>query len=448
MKNKIVQKLLVSKRMSSDFLAHRIEDYLADVVGSLHALLDKRLCGTFVTLFTIILQFRNSKMGLLLSELGGYVCGFDHAPAGTKRISNLLRSKNWSAAVLDGFLFEKAKARIHTLSAAGIRPLLLWDESVVEKAESWFLEGLCSVVSSKGKRLCKIKRGFYKPPLSRICVPGFRWTAVLLSALGQVPSVCQMSYWTTRGKYKEEGSNIVFRLLRACAEQIGSGALHVLDRGYASSWTLEWMSYFKQDFLVRWKKNHRLVHAQKGEKQTHLLARSFKAISRKIVSDKERKVSKHISVAYCGVTHPEFSDLPLWLVIVRDRKGHQPPMYLLTSIEVDSKQRAWEMVHSYMHRWGIEQAFRVGKCELGLESPRLWLWENRLKLLAMVSLVYDFLLSLLREWPDWVRLFLEKWCHRTGNRYKKALLPIYRLRLAIANCLLAAFAFQLIQNSG
>ena len=30
-----------------------------------------------------------------------------------------------------------------------------------------------------------------------------------------------------------------------------------------------------------------------------------------------------------------------------------------------------------------------------MESPRLWFWENRLKLLLMVSLVYSFLLSLL-----------------------------------------------------
>ena len=30
------------------------------------------------------------------------------------------------------------------------------------------------------------------------------------------------------------------------------------------------------------------------------------------------------------------------------------------------------MCHSYMHRWNIEQAFRVGKAELGMESPRLW----------------------------------------------------------------------------
>jgi hypothetical protein len=37
-------------------------------------------------------------MGLLLSELGGYLLGPDQAPAGTKRISNLVHAADWSDA--------------------------------------------------------------------------------------------------------------------------------------------------------------------------------------------------------------------------------------------------------------------------------------------------------------------------------------------------------------
>ena len=35
------------------------------------------------------------------------------------------------------------------------------------------------------------------------------------------------------------------------------------------------------------------------------------------------------------------------------------------------------------------------KTDLDMESPRFWFWENRLKLLLMVRLLYSFLLSLL-----------------------------------------------------
>jgi hypothetical protein len=434
------------KSTSTDFLEARINRYLQPLHDKLLEQLDKRLVATFSPLFASILLLRHTKMGLLLSELGGYITGHAHAPAGTKRISNLLRSKKWQASLVDEFFFANTQRRMAQLVALGKRPLLLWDDSRLEKPESWFIEGLCSVESSKAKRLTKIKKGFYKPPSARICVPGFQWTGVLLAALGDIPSVCQMSWWTTRGKHKEVGSTIMFRLLKKLHACLDHSVLHVLDRGYANSWPLEWMSYFGQDFLVRWKKNQLLVHAQKGTKQTHLLARSCVAQGHKFLRDKERKLTKHVSVGWLAVQHPDFCQSELFLVVVRDKKNHQPPMYLLTSIAIKTISDAWEMVHSYMHRWQIEQAFRAGKAELGMESPRLWFWENRLKLLGIVALVYDFLLSLLKNWPHWIPLFLKQWAPRTGNRHRSRSVPIYRLRLAIANALMVAFA--ITQNSG
>lgn len=434
------------KSTAAHFLQAKAQQYLQPLQEQLLQRIDKRLVTTFATLFTSILLLRNSKMGLLLSELGSYISGYEHAPAGTKRLSNLLRSKNWEASLIDAFFFKRTQEQVKQLLAANKRPLLLWDDSRLEKPESWFVEGLCPVESSKGKRLTKIKKGFYKPPTARICVPGFQWTGVLLAALGEVPSVCQMSWWTSRGKHKEVGTNIMFRMLRQLQASLTGSVLHVLDRGYASSWTIEWMDHFHQDFLVRWKKNHLLTHLGKGTKQTHLLARSCVAQGRKLLRDKERKLTKHVSVGWLAVSHPEHPQTCLWLLVVRDRKHQQPPMYLLTSVRVETLSQAWEMVHSYMHRWQIEQAFRAGKAELGMESPRLWLWENRLKLLGIVALVYDFLLSLLRHWPGWVPVFLKRWVPRTGNRHRNASVPIYRLRLAIANALMVAFA--LTQNSG
>ncbi|GAB3512055.1 hypothetical protein GCM10027341_52350 [Spirosoma knui] len=432
------------KSTANDFLQAKIQLYLQPIQDPLAQQIDKRLVATFAALFKSALLFRNTRMALLLSELGGYIAGHAHAPAGTKRISNLLRCPHWKATLFEEFFLANTQRRIDQLREVGKRPLLLWDDSRLEKPESWFMEGLCSVESSKGKRLTKVKKGFYKPPSARICVPGFHWTGVLLAALGEVPSVCQMSWWTTRGKHKDIGSNIMFRLLRQLQASLSTSVLHVLDRGYANSWTIEWMSHFAQDFLVRWKKNHPLTQAQKGTKQTHLLARSCVAQGRKLLRDKERKLTKHVSVGWLAVSHPDYAQRPLWLLVVRDRKHHQPPMYLLTSVPIRDLFQAWELVHSYMHRWQIEQAFRVGKAELGMESPRLWFWENRLKLLGIVALVYDFLLSLLGKWPGWVPLFLKRWVPRTGNRHRKASVPIYRLRLAIA--LMVAFA--ITQNSG
>lgn len=444
-------KKLVENRKTSplqqngaSFLLSQSDKYLEKLQEQLNAQIDKRLARTFFDLFVVILTFRNRAMGLLLSELGGFICGFAHAPAGTKRISNLLRCKKWEASLIDQFLFDQAKSRIEHFRAKTKKALLLWDDSRIEKPESWFAQGLCSVWSSKGKRLTKIKRGFYLPPMSRICVPGFKWTAILISALGETPRVCQMSWWTTRGKFKEEGSNIMYRMLKKLKEQIGRGAVHVMDRGYAKSKILEWLFDFEQDFIIRWKKNHLLAHEQKGQKKTHLLARSFKAMAYRSVWDKERKKQKRISIAWTPIHHLEYPDNQLFLVIVRDKNNYNNPMYLITSLVIKNSQEAWDVCSAYMHRWNVEQAFRFGKSELAMESPRLWFWDNRLKLLAIVSLVYDFLLRMIQYWKDWLNIFLKQWCHRTGNRYRQASIPIYRLRQAISCCLF----FALAQNSG
>lgn len=78
-------------------------------------------------------------------------------------------------------------------------------------------------------------------------------------------------------------------------------------------------------------------------------------------------------------------------------------------------------------------SFRFQKSELALESPRLWNWERRLKLLLMVTLAYAFLLALLRLPPEWRQQMLRRWCHRTGKRSRHTPTPLYRLRQALSN---------------
>lgn len=109
------------KPNAASFILHQSNTYLSPLLKSLDRKIDKRLADTFYNLFVAILAFRNSSMGLLLSELGGYICGFDHAPAGTKRISNLLRSTKWDAALVDDFLLSRALDRIRSLREKGKR---------------------------------------------------------------------------------------------------------------------------------------------------------------------------------------------------------------------------------------------------------------------------------------------------------------------------------------
>jgi hypothetical protein len=120
----------------------------------------------------------------------------------------------------------------------------------------------------------------------------------------------------------------------------------------------------------------------------------------------------------------------------------------LSNEKVGKDQQAWQLVEAYARRWQIEQSFRFTKAELGMESCRLWFWENRLKLLQIVALVYFFLRTLLEQnLQEKIRRLLRAGCHRTGKRYMIAPTPLYRIRLALAN-LFNQLNMSLIQSSG
>ena len=128
------------------------------------------------------------------------------------------------------------------------------------------------------------------------------------------------------------------------------------------------------------------------------------------------------------VFHPRWLKKKLSRILLRPGKGHTP-LYLLTNLPVQHVNKAWRVVFCYGRRWQVEAAFRYSRSELALESPRLWFWENRLKLMLILSVVYDFLLSLLQTQE--LQQLLRQGCHRTGKRYQEALMPLYRVRTAL-----------------
>jgi hypothetical protein len=92
----------------SQVLAQQLEDFVAPLLVTLDKRLDKRLVRTFLRSLLAILTFRHSRYGLLLSELGAYITSPDKAPAGTKRLSNLLRSPRWRYWYIGRFLWQRA----------------------------------------------------------------------------------------------------------------------------------------------------------------------------------------------------------------------------------------------------------------------------------------------------------------------------------------------------
>ena len=418
-------------RRQGQEVANLLQSFIGPLEQWLDQQVDRRLVRTFFLALVAIVRLRHSRSGLLLSELGAHVLSPAQAPAGTKRLSNLLRSPKWSHTLLHRFLWHLADQALSQLEQQGELTLAIWDESVLEKPESIALEGLCPVRSSKAARLKRIKPGYYHPPGGPpVFVPGLQWLTVMVAGMQGPPSLAAMRWWTSRGPLASHRRDETASLLSQCAQRWQRRVVHVFDRGFAGAPWLNQLSDHQLRFILRWPTRYRLTDA-KGERPAWQITRGKRSQDHRRIWDLHRRQYRKTGIVAAQVRHPHL-DIPLWLVVSRPGK-ERAPWYLLTSETIETTDDAWRVVLAYARRWQVEMCYRACKSDLAMESPRLWFWENRLKLLLMVSLVYAFLLSLLApRLAPLVQQLLRNWCHRTGERYRQAAIPLSRLRSALS----------------
>ena len=375
-----------------------VADLLQSFIGPLEQWLDRqidrRLVRTFFLALVAIVRLRNSRSGLLLSELGAHILSPAQAPAGTKRLSNLLRSAKWSHTLLDKFLRHRAGQSLAHLEQQDELALAIWDESVLEKPESIALEGLCPVRSSKAARLKRIKPGYYNPPGGPpVFVPGLQWLTVMVAGMQGAPALAALRWWTSRGRLASHRREQTASLLLQCAQWWQRRVVHVFDRGFAGTPWLRELGGHQLRFILRWPTRYHLAD-DKGERPAWQITRGKRSQDHREIWDLHRRQYRKTGIVAVPVRHPQMDDA-LWLVVSRPGKGRKP-WYLLTNEPIAATGDAWRVVFAYARRWQVEMCCRACKSDLAMESPRLWFWENRLKLLLMVTLVYAFLLSLLQ----------------------------------------------------
>lgn len=226
------------------------------------------------------------------------------------------------------------------------------------------------------------------------------------------------------------------KLLRLTSSRWGSRILHVFDRGYATSVWLGALYGFKARFVLRWKTRSHLVDAHGVKQAVWKMARGKVGLAPRTIYDAVHHCNVEGRVLFFPVTHPDYPDWPLTVVVGR-RKGGEP-WYLLTNEPVQTTEDAWRVVLAYARRWRIEMAFRNLKSELAIESVRVYEWEVRLKLLGLLTLAYAFLMHVMSEQEhvprDWL---LDYACHRTGQHLQDVECPFSRLRIALSKLWLA-----------
>lgn len=190
-------------------------------------------------------------------------------------------------------------------------------------------------------------------------------------------------------------------MLRDCTRAWGRRVIHVFDRGFCGGAWPEHLAGTSRyattgvaaRSILRWQKHYSLLTPQGREQKAWEIARGKCTQERRELPGRGG-VPQQMGVLALPVRHRDYPGT-LWLVISRPGAG-RTPWYLLTSEPIRSTEDARAIVFAYARRWQIEMAYRFGKSELAMQSPRLWFSTRREKLLLMASLPYAFLLSLLR----------------------------------------------------
>lgn len=415
----------------SEILSQLCYVFVRPLLIQLHQGLDRRLVQTLLDLMQVIVMHRHRQHGLLLSELGGFLLGPAQAPAGTKRIDRLLKSRRWQAALLIDYLWKQGDEALQRLTHPQDDIYAIWDESVLEKPESLKAERLGPVRSSKARRLLRIKPGYYTPPRGPAFVPGWNWLQVLVAGPRGPATLAHLRWWTTRGEHASDQRTEEAQLLQFVARRWGRQVVHIWDQGFAGAPWVRQAVQHQVRFILRWKKNYQLETDSGQLHKAWECARGKRSMDHRLIHDSRRRCDRNTGVLYLRVRVPEIP-VPLWLVVARSGQG-RTPWYLLTNEPIPDVAAAWRIVLAYSRRWQVEMSLRYSKAELALESPRLRSWAALTKLWAIAALVQAFLVSLLDDRLAPLRTWLlQHWCARSDQRLRSTHFPLYRLRLALS----------------
>jgi hypothetical protein len=268
--------------------------FLEPLMKRLNQGMDRRLVNTLRDLVMLIVIHRHRNQGLVMSELGGELVGEKHAPAGYKRIWNLLHSGRWQTRQIEEELWQQGDGKVEQLKHSNEEALVLWDESENEKPESLAAEGLCAVRSSKAARLKRIKPGFFNPPGGRpIFVPGFHWIQVVVTGMKGAPRLAHLHWWTNRGEQKSDKRSEEGKIFQRIARAWGSRVVHVFDQGFAGS---PWVETLLQSppvlFVLRWNKSYKLVGKNGQADLAWKLLRGKRSMDHKEIWDAPRRCKR------------------------------------------------------------------------------------------------------------------------------------------------------------
>jgi hypothetical protein len=132
--------------------------------------------------------------------------------------------------------------------------------------------------------------------------------------------------------------------------------IHVFDQGFASAFWLGLLQAYALHFVLRWRKDYKLLDAHGNARLTWKIAQGKRGWSQRWVWDARHARWVLATVLVLQVAHPDHPDRACSLVVCRSQG--RPPWYLLTAEAIVTDEQAWQVVFAYVRRWQIELSWK------------------------------------------------------------------------------------------
>ena len=299
--------------------------------------------------------------------------------------------------------------------------ILIEDDSDINKEYSKKIEDLCIVRDASKQKETYVK-GYH------VC------EIVGLSRNKKQPISLYSKIYSTESKGFKSCTDETMKSEKYVVEKIrasrDSKIIVIKDRGYDTYELFKKSIENKISFVVRLDGDRNLLFKNKKRLVRDVAATRKGKIHTKLMY-KEENTDCYIS--YTTVQLPKMKDKDLNLVIIYRENEENDPMYLLTNLEIKSKDDVEKIARLYMLRWRIEEYFKVKKQNYDFEKFRL----RNLRAINNLNLILSSVMlhiGILTENMD-RKLLVIKIIERSKSLKEKALVWFGQIANGIANIL-------------
>ena len=261
--------------------------------------------------------------------------------------------------------------------------ILIEDDSDINKEYSKKLEDLCIVRDASKQKETYVK-GYHVCELVGLS----KCEKQPISLYSKIYSTESKDFKSCNMETKNSEKYVIDKIRKANNAKI----IIVKDRGYDSFELFKDTIDNKISFVVRLDGDRNLLFKGKLRIVKDVAATRKGKIHTKLMY-RDENVDCYIS--YTKVQLPRLENKDLTLVIVYRKDEENDPMYLLTDIDIKSKEDVIKITKIYMLRWRIEEYFRAKKQNYDFENFRVRSLNtiNNLNLLLSVVMLHVGILS-------------------------------------------------------